>query len=73
MQCWLAALLFLKKGIVNKLYIAQDLWKSRKSENPFLGERGKGGAGAERTGKSQVRTCKEARGEVALSLGVCAW
>jgi hypothetical protein len=41
------------------LYIAQDLWKSTKSENPFLGERGKGGVGAERTGKSQVRICKE--------------
>ena len=41
------------------MYIAQDLWKGTKSEDPFLGERGKGGVGAERTGKSQVRICKE--------------
>jgi hypothetical protein len=38
---------------------------------PFLGERGKGGVGAERTGKSQVRICKKALREMALSLGVC--
>ncbi len=65
---------FFRAGeFVNKLYIAQDLWKSTKSERPFLGERGKGGVGAERTGKSQVRICKRALGEMALSPGVCVW
>ncbi len=65
---------FFRAGeFVNKLYIAQDLWKSTESENPFLGGRGKGGVGAERTGESQVNICKKARRESALSLRVCTW
>jgi hypothetical protein len=64
---------FLKRTFLVSCLLPRTYGKVLNLKNPFLGERGKGGVGAERTGKTQVRICKRALGEMALFLGVCMW
>jgi len=48
----------LKTKLIVNCILPRTYGKVLNLKIPFLGERGKGGVGAERTGKSQVRICK---------------
>ena len=73
MLFWFVALVCSKSVLLINSILPRTYGKVLNLNALFFGERGKGGVGAERTGKSQVRICKKALREMALSLGVCVW